>query len=72
MMLTCNAEIDALNRYAPPGIGSLCSKSSFSSIFRVRYPKCMVKSNIGGSGGKEHLIGGGYLLTESSCIGQGS
>lgn len=33
------------------------------------------QKHIGGRGGKGYVIGGGYLqslLTESSCIGQGS
>ena len=43
-MLTCGAETNNLNRYAPPGIGLLWSKLSFSSMIRVRYPKRLVKS----------------------------
>ena len=55
-MLTCNAEINILNRYTPPRIGLLCSNISLSSIIRGRYGKRLVKSIIGGSGGKEYLI----------------
>lgn len=44
MTLTSNAETNILNRYAPPGIGLLCSNVSFSSIIRGRYRKRLVKS----------------------------
>ena len=55
-MLTCNAETNILNRYAPPGIGLLCFKFILLLDNSRTIWEASSQKHIGGNGGKEYLI----------------